>query len=63
LESNACHILEGEGMKTLVIEKNRQIYKGGSCRCARMLELQQWWKGLARELEEDIESIESENLV
>jgi len=28
-----------------------------------MLELQQWWKGLARELEEDIESIESENLV
>jgi len=48
-------------MKALVIEKDRQIYKDGSCRFARMEEFQPWWKGLVKELEEDIESVESEN--
>ena len=48
-------------MKTLVVEKNRQIYKEVSCRFARMQEFKPWWKGLVKELEEDIESVESEN--
>jgi len=43
------------------IEKNRQIYKGGSwCkwRGKDVTEISVWWKGLGKELEVDIENLE-----